>query len=143
MRGWTADTAAYRSTITETTGGVRCKSKAKHQTQRVTVDREILLKMVRAASALDFLTAAQKAAGQVEVQKLRAWIRSEYLVAQVLAWAKRAPGDPRVPEAYIWPCGPHATRRTAKTTQFSKQAFQLLHKQYPQSPWTKQTKYWY
>ena len=56
--------------------------------------------MVRAASALDFLTAAQKAAGQVEVQKLRALDTApEYLVAQVLAWAKRTPGDPRVPEA--------------------------------------------
>jgi tetratricopeptide (TPR) repeat protein len=104
-----------------------------------------LSKMVRAASALDFLTAAQKAAGQAEVQKLRTLDTApNYLVAQVLAWAKRTPGDPRVPEALHL-----AVRSTrygctdAKTTQFSKQAFQLLHKQYPQSPWTRQTKYWY
>jgi hypothetical protein len=104
-----------------------------------------LAKIVRAASALDFLTAAQKAAGQAEVQKLRTLDTApNYLVAQVLAWAKRTPGDPRVPEALHL-----AVRSTrygctdAKTTQFSKQAFQLLHKQYPQSPWTRQTKYWY
>ena len=104
-----------------------------------------LSKMVRAANALDFLTAAQKAAGQAEVQKLRALDTApNYLVVQVLAWAQRTPNDPRVPEALHL-----AVRSTrygctdAKTTQFSKQAFQLLHKQYPQSPWAKQTKYWY
>jgi hypothetical protein len=101
--------------------------------------------MVREASALDFLTAAQKAAVQAEVQKLRALgTAPNYLAAQVLAWAKRTPNDPRVPEALHL-----AVRSTrygctdAQTTQFSKQAFQLLHKQYPQSPWAKQTKYWY
>ena len=104
-----------------------------------------LLKMLREASALDFLTAAQKAAVQAEVQKLRALETApNYLVAQVLAWAKRMPNDPRVPEALHL-----AVRSTrygctdAKTTQFSKQAFQVLHKQYPQSPWARQTKYWY
>ena len=104
-----------------------------------------LLKMVREASALDFLTAAQKAAVQAEVQKLRALETApNYLVAQVLAWAKRMPNDPRVPEALHL-----AVRSTrygctdARTTQFSKQAFQVLHKQYPQSPWARQTKYWY
>ena len=104
-----------------------------------------LLKMLREASALDFLTAAQKAAVQAEVQKLRALETApNYLVAQVLAWAKRMPNDPRVPEALHL-----AVRSTrygctdGKTTQFSKQAFQVLHKQYPQSPWARQTKYWY
>jgi tetratricopeptide (TPR) repeat protein len=104
-----------------------------------------LLKMLREASALDFLTAAQKAAVQAEVQKLRALETApNYLVAQVLAWAKRMPNDPRVPEALHL-----AVRSTrygctdAKTTQFSKQAFQVLHKQYPQSPWARQTRYWY
>ena len=104
-----------------------------------------LLKMLREASALDFLTAAQKATVQAEVQKLRALETApNYLVAQVLAWAKRMPNDPRVPEALHL-----AVRSTrygctdAKTTQLSKQAFQVLHKQYPQSPWARQTKYWY
>jgi tetratricopeptide (TPR) repeat protein len=104
-----------------------------------------LLKMIREASALDFLPAAEKTAGQAEVQKLRALETApNYLVAQVLAWAKRTPNDPRVPEALHL-----AVRSTrygctdAKTTQLSKQAFQVLHKQYPQSPWAKQTKYWY
>jgi hypothetical protein len=101
--------------------------------------------MGRETGALDFLTAAQKAAAQAEVQKLRALDTApNYLVAQVLAWAKRTPDDPRVPEALHL-----AVRSTrygctdTKTTQFSKQAFQVLHKQYPQSSWAQQTKYWY
>jgi hypothetical protein len=62
----------------------------------------------------------------------------------VLAWAKRTPNDPRVPEALHL-----AVRSTrygctdTKTTQFSKQAFRVLHKQYPQSSWAQQTRYWY
>ena len=65
-------------------------------------------------------------------------------MAQVLAWAKRTPDDPRMPEALH--LAVRSTRygcTNAKTTQFSKQAFQLLHKQYPKSPWAQQTKYWY
>jgi tetratricopeptide (TPR) repeat protein len=104
-----------------------------------------LPKMGREAGALDFLTAAQKAAAQAEVQKLHTLDTApNYLVAQVLAWAKRTPNDPRVPEAL------HLAIRSTrygctdtKTTQFSKQAFQVLHKQYPQSSWAQQTKYWY
>lgn len=103
------------------------------------------LKMLREASALDFLSVAQKAAVQAEVQKLRALDTApNYLVAQVLAWAKRTPDDPRVPEALHLAI--RSTRygcTNARTTQFSKQAFQVLHKQYPQSPWTQQTRYWY
>jgi len=97
------------------------------------------------AGGLDFLTAAQKQAAQVDSQKLHAIETGpNYLVAQVLAWAKHMPDDPRVPEALH--LAVRSTRygcTNAKTTQFSKQAFQLLHKQYPKSPWAQQTKYWY
>jgi tetratricopeptide (TPR) repeat protein len=97
------------------------------------------------AAAGDFLTAAQKQAAQADSQKLHALETGpNYLVAQVLAWAKRTPDDPRMPEALH--LAVRSTRygcTNAKTTQFSKQAFQLLHKQYPKSPWAQQTKYWY
>jgi len=102
-------------------------------------------KMGRETGALDFLTAAQKAAAQAEVQKLRALDTApNYLVVQVLAWAKRTPNDPRVPEAlYLAVRSTRYGCTDTKTTQFSKQAFQVLHKQYPQSSWAQQTKYWY
>jgi hypothetical protein len=93
----------------------------------------------------DFLSAADKTAAQTESQTLRALVTGpNYLVAQVLTWAKRMPDDPRVPEAL------HLAVRSTRygctddrTSQFSKQAFQLLHKQYPKSPWAQKTKYWY
>ena len=67
-----------------------------------------------------------------------------YLSAQTIQWAKEAPNDPRVPEALH-----HAVRTTRfgcvdeDTTEFSKAAFQLLHRRYPNSEWAKKTKYWY
>ncbi len=97
------------------------------------------------AGAGDFLTAAQKQAAQADSQKLHTRETGpNYLVAQVLVWAKRTPDDPRLPEALH--LAVRSTRygcTNEKTTQLSKQAFQLLHKQYPQSPWAQQTKYWY
>ena len=59
-------------------------------------------------------------------------------------WANAHPDDPRVPEALhlvvrAWRYG------CAETTgeNYSKQAFELLHKRYPESVWTKQTPYWF
>ena len=42
--------------------------------------------------------------------------------------------------SYMTPC-----KRLYKMIgpKFSKSAFQLLHSQYPDSPWTRRTKYWY
>lgn len=67
-----------------------------------------------------------------------------YLTAQVIAFATKFPQDPRVPEAL------HLAVRTtrygctgAETKKFSRQAFELLHKNYPNSAWTKKTPHWY
>ena len=67
-----------------------------------------------------------------------------YLSTRAIQWAKEAPDDPRVPEAL------HLAVRTTRygcvdddTSGFSKAAFQLLHRRYPNSEWAKKTKYWY
>lgn len=97
------------------------------------------------AGAGNFLTTAKKQAAQADSQKLHTLETGpNYLVAPVLAWAKHTPDDRRVPEAlYLAVRSTRYGCTNEKTTQFSKQAFQLLHKQYPQSPWAQQTKYWY
>jgi hypothetical protein len=67
-----------------------------------------------------------------------------YLGKQVIAWAKKNPSDPRVPEALYWVV--RSTRYGCgdeRTSNISKQAFELLHKTYPKSEWTKKTPYWF
>jgi len=69
---------------------------------------------------------------------------SEWLAKEPLAFAKAHPDDPRVPEALhlvvrAWRYGCDSKSEV----NYSKVAFQLLHKQYPESEWTKKTPYWY
>ena len=92
-----------------------------------------------------FLSPQQAAATRAERKALIAsGAGPNYLAGEVLKWAKENPDDPRVPEALHF-----AVRSTRygcsnnQTTQLSKQAFEVLHKQYPNSKWTKQTPYWY
>jgi hypothetical protein len=92
-----------------------------------------------------FLSQAEQTAAQSEwatLTKLPA--APDWLATQVLDFAKANPGDPRVPEALYLVV--RATRfgcGDTSTSDYSKRAFQLLHKQYPQSPWTAKTPYWY
>jgi hypothetical protein len=93
----------------------------------------------------DFLNETQKSMAKDEWQRLsRLDTAPNYLCSQVINWAKRNPDDPRVPEALHL-----AVRSTRygcvneKTSSFSRQAFQLLHRQYPKSVWASKTKYWY
>ena len=62
------------------------------------------------------------------------------------AWERPAPHpkDPRVPEALH--LAVRATRvgcTDVGSSAESKAAFQLLHRQYPQSEWAKNTKYYF
>ena len=67
-----------------------------------------------------------------------------YLEPTVLAWAKAHKDDPRVPEAlHLAVTAGHLSCSTEATAEYSKQAFNLLHKNYPNSEWAKKTKYWY
>ena len=68
----------------------------------------------------------------------------EWLGTEALAYAKAHPDDARVPEAL------HLTVRATRygctsdgAGKISKAAFDLLHKNYPDSPWTKKTPYWF
>jgi hypothetical protein len=68
----------------------------------------------------------------------------DYIAAQTLEWAKARPADPNVPEAlarvidgWRWNCG------SDDKWPMARDAFNLLHRRYPQSDWTKRTKYWY
>ena len=67
-----------------------------------------------------------------------------YLTDVVLKWAKKKSGDPRIPHAL------HLAVRSTRygctdkdTTNYSRQAFKLLHSRYPQSKWAKRTPHYF
>jgi hypothetical protein len=76
----------------------------------------------------------------------------------VIQWAKAHRDDPRVPEALHLAVeathygadtplhqmveATHHGSDTAGASAYSKEAFQLLHRNYPHSPWTAKTKYY-
>ena len=67
-----------------------------------------------------------------------------YLANQIVTYAKTNPKDTRVPEALHRAV--KATRygyTNKNTTPLSKACFQLLHKRYPKSSWTKKTPYYF
>ena len=95
--------------------------------------------------ALPFLSPADAQAAADEVAKLRAaGAAPDWLAAQAVAFAEQHPQDARVPEALH--LAVRATRYGCtddKTGDFSKRAFDTLHRRYPNSEWAKKTPYWY
>jgi hypothetical protein len=68
-----------------------------------------------------------------------------WMTQQVLAWAKAHPDDARVPEslhlavrASRYACDDEKIR-----SGVTREAFNLLHRKYPNSEWTKKTPYWF
>jgi hypothetical protein len=67
-----------------------------------------------------------------------------YLCRIAIAWAEKNEADPRAPEALHL-----AVRSTrygctdAETGRWSKAAYDLLHRRYPNTVWAKNTKYWF
>jgi hypothetical protein len=100
----------------------------------------------RSRDMLAFLTPAERAAAAAEWKRISAaqpW-EATYLLRQTLDFARAHPDDPRVPEAlHRAVIASHYRCGDAETGKYSKEAFLLLHRQYPRSPWTDQTKYWY
>jgi hypothetical protein len=90
-----------------------------------------------------FLTDAERAETDREWSKLLATgVGANWLAQQAIAWAKAHPDDTRVPEAL------HLSVRALRYAwtgngDLSKEAFDLLHKRYPTSEWTKKTPYWF
>jgi hypothetical protein len=93
-----------------------------------------------------FLPPDEGAAGEKEAKAVHdaAPNATNYLSAAAIAWARAHPQDPRVPEAL------HLAVRSTRygpadkaSSALSKEAFDILHRRYPTSEWTKKTKYWY
>lgn len=97
------------------------------------------------ATELDFMSGAQKAAGKKERAALQALgTAPNYLAREVLAWAKRTPNDPRIPEAlHIAVMATRYGCSDKDTGALSKAAWQLLHSRYASSTWAKKTPYWF
>jgi hypothetical protein len=96
-------------------------------------------------AAPSFLTAVQLATAEKEYAALAALgAAPNYLCRQVLDWATKNPGDPRVPEALHLAVSTTRYGCTDKQTgKWSKAAHDFLHRRYPNNPWAKQTPYWF
>jgi hypothetical protein len=92
----------------------------------------------------EFLKAVQPAAGR-QVAGLQALgTGPNYLCRTAIDWATKNQTDPRAPEAL------HLAVRSTRygctdeeTGRWSKAAFDLLHRKYPNTTWAKNTKYWF
>jgi hypothetical protein len=92
-----------------------------------------------------FLSSAQRASGEREWKTLDALgATPNYISQQVIQWATKNPADQRVPEAL------HLAVTTTRygctddqTGRWSKAAFDLLHRKYPNTSWARKTKYWF
>ena len=113
--------------------------------QTVTGDEPESARRPHLAPKVDFLDPVALRFGESEAGTLsRLGAAPNYFAEEVLAWAKAAPEDPRIPEALHLVV--RATRYGCgddKTSPYSKQAFQRLHSKYPKSEWTKKTPYFY
>jgi hypothetical protein len=92
-----------------------------------------------------FMTAQQRSTGEAEAARLQAMGAAPNLLARaVIDWTRKAPGDPRAPEALHLAVKSTRYGCTDKNTaSWSKAAFDLLHQRYPKSVWTKRTPYWF
>jgi hypothetical protein len=93
----------------------------------------------------DFLNAQQKASAEREHQQLISTGNSAtFLARRAVEFAVKNPNNPQTPE--ILHLAVRSTRygcTDVNTLKFSKQAFDILHKRYQNSTWTKQTPYWF
>ena len=92
-----------------------------------------------------FLSDAERAEAAGDWEKLKSLPAApSWLAAQTLEWAEREPADPRLPEALH--LAVRATRygcTDGDNRKYSKAAFDLLHRRFPSSEWTKKTPYYY
>ena len=97
------------------------------------------------AQSPSFLSAAQKAAADSQHTQLTSLgAAPNYLCRRVIAWVEKHPTDARGPEALHLAVKTTRYSCTDKATgKWSKAAYDLLHKRFPNSPWTKKTPYWF
>jgi hypothetical protein len=91
-----------------------------------------------------FLKSAQSTAAR-ELSTLTALgTAPNYLCQIAINWGTKNPKDARVPEALHLAVKSTRYGCTDKATgRWSKAAFDLLHRRYPNSSWAKETKYWF
>lgn len=92
-----------------------------------------------------FLTPEEQKQAVSEREKLDALPAApDWLSAQTLAFAQAHPDDPRIPAAlYLVVRASRYGCSDDKTGDFSKRAFDLLHRRFPNSEWAKRTPFWY
>lgn len=91
------------------------------------------------------LTDEERTAARSEAARLESLPAAPSLLCrETVAWAKSHPADPRLPQTL------HLAVRSSRygcpdahTSEFSKQAFQILHRRFPKSEWAQKTKYYY
>jgi hypothetical protein len=101
--------------------------------------------LIREGRLPGFLMAAQRDQGRKEFAAIRSvGAAPNYLCRETIAWANRNSADNRIPEAL------HLAVKTTRygctdrqSARWSKAAFDLLHRRYPRSVWTKRTPYWF
>jgi len=92
-----------------------------------------------------FMTEDDRTASEREIQALAAaGAARSYLGAEAVRWARAKPADPNLAEALsqvVWgwrfSCGDN------EAWDVARQAFNSLHRLFPQSEWAQRTKYWY
>jgi hypothetical protein len=93
----------------------------------------------------EWVNEKEREAAQQEWKKLgEVGTAPNYLALETLGYAKKHPGDARVPQALHLVV--RATRygcTNEETSRLSKAAFEFLHEHYPQSEWAGRTKYYY
>ncbi len=93
----------------------------------------------------NFLTAAQTAdAVREHEQIIRSGNSATFLARRAVEFAGKNPNQPNTPE--ILHLAVRATRygcTDAETLSYSKEAFTILHKRFPKSPWTTKTPYFF
>jgi hypothetical protein len=92
-----------------------------------------------------FLTQQEKAEFEREWKRLMGvGPGPNFLGNEVLAWARRHPDDERVPEAlHLVVKASRFGCNDAETWRYSRDAYQLLHTKYSDTPWAKATPYWF
>jgi hypothetical protein len=99
----------------------------------------------RGVHPLLFLSGVQKVAGEREANALNELgAAPNYIAREVIQLANRMPNDARMAEALHLAVKSTRFGCTDKDTgRWSKAAFDLLHRKYPNSTWAKKTPYWF
>lgn len=92
---------------------------------------------------LSFLSSEERSDADTEFKKIVSLgPGGDWLSNTLIDWAKKHPADERSPEALHF--GMRAMRFSCDgSTKRSREVYLLLHKRYPDSPWTRKTKHWY